>query len=193
MLNRRQWILDHVLYVQRCPYLVKHRAHVAHARVGEHDELELCGRLKVMHLVLARAIRQERIVVPAQLADNAAQREDGSEDELGVVFDCEGFACYGWHVAIAERVGGGITLDGRFGPALGVYALGWAASALSCTWDRYAKLTVAVEYVKGVDGHVGLCRAGRDGLDRQQQLALTCTQLSAAPTVWAVLPQGKVD
>jgi hypothetical protein len=42
---------------------MEHRAHVAHARVGEHDKLKLRGRLEVMHLVLARAIREERVVV----------------------------------------------------------------------------------------------------------------------------------
>jgi hypothetical protein len=73
MLDRRQRVLHHVLDVQRCPYLMKHRAHVANARVGEHDELELRRRFEVMHLVLARAIRQERVVISTQLTDNAAQ------------------------------------------------------------------------------------------------------------------------
>jgi len=109
---------------------MEHRAHVAHARVGEHDKLELRRRLKIMHFVFARAIREKRVVISTQLTDNAAQREDCSEDEFRVVFDCERFACCSRHVAIAEGVGGRITLDGSFGPALSVYAFGWTMSAL---------------------------------------------------------------
>lgn len=93
------------------------------------------------------------------MTDDTAQREDGSEDEFGVVFGCEGFACHGGHVAIAERVCGGTTLDGCFGPSFGVYTFGWNALAFDVYVEMMqVELTVAVEYVKGVDGHVGVCQ-----------------------------------
>jgi len=47
------------------------------------------------------------------------------------------------------------------------------------------QLTVAVEYVKGVDGHVALCRASRGELDKQQYVIDEAwkTQVSAVPLV----------
>jgi hypothetical protein len=42
---------------------------------------------------------------------------------------------------------------------------------------------MAVEYVKGVDGHVALCRASRGELDEQQSTMPEKTQVSAVPLV----------
>ena len=62
--------------------------HVAHAQdggVGEHDEPRIAGRLVIVQFVLAGAEADEGVVVAAKLAHHVAQREDGSEDELGIV------------------------------------------------------------------------------------------------------------
>lgn len=64
---------------------MQHIPHARRARVRDHDEAKVGGRLVEMHLVLARAVADEGVVVAAELADHVAKREDGSEDELGVI------------------------------------------------------------------------------------------------------------
>lgn len=59
MLSRRDGVLDDVFDVEVCPYLVEHGAHTRNARVGEHDKLEVRGRLKVMQLVFSSAVGKE--------------------------------------------------------------------------------------------------------------------------------------
>lgn len=84
--DRREWVLDHIFDIQRSPDLIEYRPHIANARVGEHDELQLRGCLEVVQLVFACPIRQKLVVLATELANHATQREDGAEYELRVVF-----------------------------------------------------------------------------------------------------------
>jgi len=64
---------------------MEHVPHARRRRVGEHHEPQAACRLVVVELVLPRAVADEGVVVAAQLAHHAAEREDGAEDELRVV------------------------------------------------------------------------------------------------------------
>ena len=91
--------------------------HISHAhapRVRHHDEAQVRGRLVVVQLVLSRAVRDEGVVVAAELADHVAEGEDGAEDELGIVGG-------------AARVGGGVGLE----PGFGVDAFRWRLLVLN--------------------------------------------------------------
>ena len=59
--------------------------HAHRARVGQHDEAQIRRCLVKVHLVVAGAIADKGVVLPAELAHHVAQGEDGAEDELGVV------------------------------------------------------------------------------------------------------------
>lgn len=64
---------------------MQHVAHARRGRVGQENEAQVGGRLVKVQLVLPRAVADEGVVVAAELARHVAQREDGAEDELGVV------------------------------------------------------------------------------------------------------------
>ena len=64
---------------------MQHVPHAQGARVGQQHEAEVAGRLVEVQLVLRGAVADEGVVVAAELARHVAQREDGAEDQLGVV------------------------------------------------------------------------------------------------------------
>ena len=107
MLHRRQRILHHKLDIQRRPDLMQHRPHGSRPGVREKHEFQLRGRLEVVQFVLGRAVGEEGVVLAAELSDETAEREDGAEDEFGVVggfgLGAEGRGCCGGR-------GGGILL-----------------------------------------------------------------------------------
>lgn len=80
-IERELTVFDPEVYV----YLVQHVAHARRGRVGQEDESQVGRRLVVVQLVLARAEADKGVVVAAELACHVAEREDGAEDELGVV------------------------------------------------------------------------------------------------------------
>lgn len=135
MLQRRQRRLDHEFHVQRGPNLMQHGAHVADARVRQQDQFELGRGFEVVQFVLGGAVGEELVGGAAELADHAAEGEDGAEDEFGVVFEFEGafggdgeggFWGGGGGGVVEEGVAGGVAGGGgRGGPALGVDAFGW--------------------------------------------------------------------
>ena len=153
MLHGSQRAFDDIFHIESRPDLVKDGSHVAHPGVGQQDEFQLGRRLEVMQLVLAGAVREELVVLPAQLTHHASEGEDGAEDEFGIVFRFQCSPRGGRHVSsIAGRCGGGVV-----SPALAVDALGWRQSVMARGVQLGGiglGLTVAVEDVEGVDGHV---------------------------------------
>lgn len=119
--------------------------HVPHAharRVRHHDEAQVRGRLVVVQLVLAGAVRDEGVVVAAELADHVAEGEDGTEDQLRIVGGAAG-------------VGGGVGLE----PGLCVDAFGWGSLVLEQSWWAGGMAG------EGEGGKTGSRRAGELGME----------------------------
>jgi len=53
--------------------------------IRHHDEPQISERLVVVKLVVFRPVRDEAVVVAAELADYVAQGEYGPENELRIV------------------------------------------------------------------------------------------------------------
>ena len=107
MLHGSKRVPHDILNVQIDPYLVQDDAQVGRADVGQHDELHACGRLVVMQLVFAGAIGYESekggipvsarrlefvyhassslIIFASKPPHHVPQREDDTEEELGIV------------------------------------------------------------------------------------------------------------
>ena len=81
MTRRRRTIFDPEVDV----YLMEHIAHAQGGRVGQHDEPQVACCLVKVQLVLSRAVADECVVFTAELAHHVAEREDGAEDQLGIV------------------------------------------------------------------------------------------------------------
>lgn len=110
MIDRRNRALDHELDVEVCPDLVQDGAHAANTGIGEHDELEVRRRFKVMEFVFPGAVGEEAgglsvapsavsehscgqpVIFASQLANHAAQGEDGTKDEFCIILRGQGFA-----------------------------------------------------------------------------------------------------
>jgi hypothetical protein len=95
-------VLDDVLDVQVCPDLVEVLPQVDDLCVCEHDKLHACRRLVVVQFVFAGTIREEGVVVAAELGDHVAQGEDEAKHELLIVGLGEGFA-RGRGIAVARN------------------------------------------------------------------------------------------
>lgn len=62
--------------------------HIPHARrrgICYHYEAKVGRRLVEMQLILAGPVANEGVVVAAELAGHVTERENGSEDEFGVI------------------------------------------------------------------------------------------------------------
>ncbi len=81
--------------------LIQHVPQIDHARIRQHDELQVRRRLEVVQLVDGGAVGDEVVVRPAQLAHHVPQREDGAEDQLRVVFGAQAWASAGAVDAVA--------------------------------------------------------------------------------------------
>lgn len=66
-------------------YLMQHGPHALGVGIGQEDESEIGGGLEEVQLVLPGRVAGECVFRAADLADHVAEREDGAEDELGVV------------------------------------------------------------------------------------------------------------
>lgn len=140
---------------------MQHIAHAHRAGISQHDKAQVRGRLVVVHAVLAGAVADEGVVLAAQLAHDVAQREDGAEDELGVVG--------GARELLGGRAGGRRAGDGgrRRGeggrePVFGVDAFGcgggvggWVSLGVGRGGGGGGLRTVPVEDVEGEDCHGG--------------------------------------
>lgn len=113
--------------------------HVPHAhagRVGEQHKAQVRRRLVKVQLVLGGPVRDEGVVVPAELTHHVAQREDGSKDELGVVL-----------AAVAPRLAR-VRRTRRWGkPLLGVDAFGCFIGSVSKTKKKRKKTREESSYV----------------------------------------------
>lgn len=106
---------------------------IDHARIRQHDELQIRRRLEIVQLVDGGAVGDEVVVRPAQLAHHVPQREDGAEDQLGVVFGAQARSSAGamdavaWLVAAFCRWMGGSCSAGERagGPVFLVDAFRW--------------------------------------------------------------------
>lgn len=163
MLHGRQGILDDILNIQIRPYLMQVGPQIIQLRVCEHDELHAGGSLVVVQLVVAGAVREEGVVLAAELGDHVAQGEDEAEDELLVVGGAgAGGGCGGggWVGRRGEGGRGGAGAWGLGGgcsgrPAARVDALGWGGVVSAVGEGRGCRRgrTVAVEDVEGVEHH----------------------------------------
>ncbi len=147
--------------------------HAQRGRVGQHDQAQAARGLVEVQLVLGGAVRDEGVVVAAQLAHHVAQGEDGSEDELGIVGGGGAGGC-----CCCRGVGRGGGARGQ--PGFGVdafrwrwgggladcFLLGWMVSEGRDGRGRTGSSTVPVKDVERVDDHGGGGRGGPPGQRR---------------------------
>jgi len=144
---------------------MQHVAHARRGRVGQHDEPQIARRLVVVQFVLPRAVADEGVVVAAQLAHHVAQREDGAEDQLGVVPGLG--ACRPSVRASSDDMSGGVggRRVGTGGCGCGRDGRGGCRRKPALRIDA---LRVPVEDVEGEDGHFrdGGPGRGRAGIEK---------------------------
>lgn len=117
--------------------------HTGGVRLGQHSESQITRRFVVVQLVLASSEADECIVVAAQLAHHVAQREYGTEDQLGIV---AGSSRGILRLLGCECRGGLIGGESRRGdPEFRIYTLRWGQ-------DRFS---IRVQERQG--GRDGLC------------------------------------
>ena len=74
-----------ILYPEVDINLVQHIPHAQCPGVCQKHQSQIGWRLVKVQLVLGSPVAYEGVIVAPQLAGHVAKREDGAEDELGVV------------------------------------------------------------------------------------------------------------